>query len=154
MVGKEPFFSLLTSPSTWTDLSKESGVKWSDQTAKQPSGLKCALCVPTKAFHFERNSGRYIRNITASLHNTTSRRHAFTRNTQKKAGEQFFRILFLLSCGTRTTTLSLSAYQISHVCLDFVESLTSLPFSTLFLLLHAEFCSSNNGGRFDHEYTG
>ena len=55
----------------------------------------------------DRNSGRYIRNITASLHNTTSQRHAFTINTQKKAGEQLFRILFLLSCGTRTKTPSL-----------------------------------------------
>lgn len=54
MVGKEPFFSLLTAPSTWTDLSKESGEKWSEQTAKRPSGLKCARCVPTKAFHFAR----------------------------------------------------------------------------------------------------
>ena len=50
MVGKEPFFSLLTAPSTWSDLSKESGEKWSEQTAKRPSGLKCARCVPTKAF--------------------------------------------------------------------------------------------------------
>ena len=54
MVGKEPFFSLLTAPSTWTDRSNESGVKWSEQTAKRPSGLKCARCVPTKAFHFAR----------------------------------------------------------------------------------------------------
>ena len=54
MVGKKPFFSLLTVPSTWSDLSKESGEKWSEQTAKRPSGLKCAWCVPTKAFHFAR----------------------------------------------------------------------------------------------------
>ena len=54
MVGKEPFFSLLTAPSTWTDLSKESGEKWSEQTAKRPSGLKCARWVPTKAFHLAR----------------------------------------------------------------------------------------------------
>lgn len=54
MVGKEPFFSLLTAPSTWTDLSKESSEKWSEQTAKRPSGLKCARCVSTKAFHFAR----------------------------------------------------------------------------------------------------
>ena len=54
MVGKESFFSLLTEPSTWIDLSKESGEKWSEQTAKRPSGLKCARCVPTKAFHFAR----------------------------------------------------------------------------------------------------
>lgn len=53
-VGKESFFSLLTEPSTWIDLSKESGKKWSEQTAKRPSGLKCARCVPTKAFHFAR----------------------------------------------------------------------------------------------------
>ena len=95
MVGKESFFSLLTEPSTWIDLSKESGEKWSEQTAKRPSGLKCARCVPTKAFQ------------TASLLNTTSRRHAFTIKTQKKAGEQLFRILFLLCCGTRTKTPSL-----------------------------------------------
>ena len=54
MVGKEPFFSLLTAASTWTDLSNKSGKKWSEQTAKRPSGLKCAQCVPTKAFHFAR----------------------------------------------------------------------------------------------------
>lgn len=54
MVGKEPFFNLLTEPSTWTDLSKESGEKWSEQTAKRPSGLKCARWVQTKAFHFAR----------------------------------------------------------------------------------------------------
>ena len=41
-------------PSTWTDLSKESGEKWSEQRAKRPSGLKWARCVPTKAFHFAR----------------------------------------------------------------------------------------------------
>lgn len=95
------------------------------------------------------NSGRYIENITASLHNTTSQRHAFTRNTQKKAGEQFFQILFLLSFGTSKTTLS------QHTKLStFVESLTSLPFSTQCFLLRAEFCSSKNGGRLDRESTG
>ena len=54
IVGKEPFFSLLAAPSTWTDLSNESGEKWSEQTTKRPSGLKWARCVPTKAFHFAR----------------------------------------------------------------------------------------------------
>ena len=54
MVGKESFFSFLTESSTWIDLSKKSGEKWSEQTAKRPSGLKCSRCVPTKAFHFAR----------------------------------------------------------------------------------------------------
>lgn len=49
---------------------------------------------------------------------------------------------------------SLLAYQISHICLDFVESLPSLPFLTQVLLLCAEFCNVSNGGRFYREYTG
>ena len=44
---------------------------------------------------------------------------------------------------------------ISHVCLDFVELLTSLLFLTQFPPpIHVKFCSLNNGGRFHHEYTG
>lgn len=54
MVGKELFFSLLTAPTAWTDLSKECSEKWSEQTAKRPSGLKCPRRVPTEAFHFAR----------------------------------------------------------------------------------------------------
>lgn len=104
MVGKESFFSLLTEPSTWIDLSKESGKKWSEQTAKRPSGLKCARCVPTKAFHFAR------------------------------------RVLLIGDLWTR----------LFGFC--WVDDVTSVLVPVL--LLRAELCSSNNGGRFDREYAG
>ena len=69
-------------------VGKEPGVKWSDQTEKRPSGLKCARCVPMRAFHFVRrvlSIGNLWTEIPANIsenycilaqHNV---RHAFTR---------------------------------------------------------------------------
>ena len=162
MVGKETFFSLLTAPSTWTDLSNESGEKWSEQTAKRPSGLKCARCVRTEAFHFARRvlsigDGRKFRPIYQK-HYCILARHNIAKVCiyKKQAKESWGTILsnFIPSLLRNQNNNSLSAYQISHICLDFVESLTSLPFSIQFLLLRAKFCSSNNGGCFDRKYTG
>ena len=102
MVGKELFFSLVTAPSTWTDHSNESGEKWSEQTAKRPSGLKCAQCVPMKAFHFaQRVSTAYGRKFRPIY-----QKHycILAHHNIAKDGEQFFQILFLIACGTRPTT--------------------------------------------------
>ena len=43
MVGKEPFLSLLTAPSTWTEtIQRNLVLNCFEQTVKRPSGLKCA----------------------------------------------------------------------------------------------------------------
>ena len=167
MVGKEPFFSLLTAPSTWTDLSKESGKKWFEQTTKRPSGLKCAQCVPTKPFHFARRVlliGDFWTKLPADISETLLRpcttKHRegipLQETHKRKLGNNSFAFYSFfpaepeqqLSLGVPTVKRA-----VSQVCLDFDEPLTSLPFSTQFLLC-AEFCSSNNHGRFDCEYTG
>ena len=117
MVGKEPFFSLLTAPSTWTDLSKGIWRKMVRTNSEATVWVEMCMMGANESFPFsvkslvdrrlmDGNSGRYISNIIASLHNTTPGRHTFTRNTQMKAGEQFFRILFPLSHRTRAATLS------------------------------------------------
>ena len=124
---------------------------------------ECARCVPMRAFHFARrvlSIGDLWTEIPADISENYCilAQHNAAKACLYKihAKESWGTILsnFIPSFLRNQNKLSLSAYQISHVCLDFVESLTSLPFSTQFLLLCAEFCSSNNGGRFDRVYTG
>jgi len=52
MVGTEPVFRTLLHPLTCTDLVKHLSSKCSEHIGKRSSGVKFALCVLTKRFHF------------------------------------------------------------------------------------------------------
>ena len=112
-VGMDPGSNLLTFPSTWNNLLKQSLLKCSKQTMNWPLGLNFFQRKQTKAFHsasvvccgpMQVNSSRRIQWITISLDNTAVYNAARTRRKQQLLNS-FLQIKIHLFFSVKTSTL-------------------------------------------------
>ena len=135
-VGMDPGSNLLTFPSMWNNLLKQSSLKCSEQTMNRPLGLKFFRCKQTKAFHFAQRpllAGDQCREIPAAGFDellqpwTTQRLITSPEHTENNSWSIVFRRSKYTYFSQRRLPLCILNQPRFQ---SFVVTMTSVPFST------------------------